>query len=190
MKDKKYWVLAAMLVICASVLWAANKTDSPQVTFYDEVLAGLKGVTLCKNQRDVLAGLQGVRVLVEHLNPKVEEYGLEAQQLQNDVELRLRQNGIKVLSEQEYLSTLNPCLYVCVIVDIRPESSLVVSGITLELREAVLLIRDQTKLCMGGTWWTASTGSVGLNNIKTIREGVKDNVDKFINDYLAVNPKK
>jgi len=99
MKNKKIWITTAVLLaICISVLLAAeNKTDtqtSPQVTFIKPV-----------DQKDTLKGLQGVHVLVESLNPEVEKYDLTKQQLQTDVELRLRQNSIKVLSEEELLST-------------------------------------------------------------------------------------
>jgi hypothetical protein len=57
------------------------------------------------------------------------------------------------------------------------------------------VIREMVTLARGGEtygtiWETDSVGSVGKNNIRQIREVVADLVDKFINDYLAANPKK
>ena len=114
------------------------------------------------------------------------------QQLQTDVELRLRQNGIKVLSEEEKSLTLGmPSLYVRVSVMINDKSQLVVYSISLQLQQNVLLLRDPTKICPGAsTWDTGSFGTVGESKIGTMREDIKDKVDEFINDYLAVNPKK
>ena len=39
-------------------------------------------------------------------------------------------------------------------------------------------------------WETDTQGTVGKSNIRQIREVIGDMVDKFINDYLAANPKK
>jgi hypothetical protein len=106
MKNKKYWILAAMLVMCLSVIWAVDKTESqtsPQFTYITD-------------QKDTLKGLQGIYVVVEDLyaKPETEEWGLTRQQLLTDVELRLRQNGIKVLSSLEECSSTpgSPYLYV------------------------------------------------------------------------------
>jgi hypothetical protein len=172
MKIKKICIAVVALAVCISVLWATNKYDP----------------------RDALKGLQGVRVLVEKLTPEVEKYGLTSQQLQTDVELRLRQNGIRVLSEgQEQFSAPGmPYLYVNVSIMMRKDIPLAVFVILVELKQNVFLARDTTKLCIASTWDSKSmVGSVGLDKIETtIRKDVKDNVDEFINDYLAVNPKE
>lgn len=180
MKNKKYWILVVILGICASVIWAVDKTE-PQ-TFPQ--------VTSISAERDTLKGLQGVGVGVEYLTPEVEKYGLTRQQLQTDVELRLRQNGIRVLSKQEELSTPGmPNLYLNVNIVAREDSGLAAYSILLELRQNVFLARDITKLCITPTWLKGSTGSVGLGKIDALREYVKDDVDQFINNYLAANPK-
>ena len=180
MKNKKYWVLAAMLVICASVLWAANKTDSqisPEFTALE--------------RKDTLKGLQGVFVAVEAIKPEIEKYGLTKQQLQTDVELQLLQNGIKVLSEPKWFSMPGmPYLYVNVTAVISEGPQYVAYSISLHLNQNTLLLRDITKGCVASTWHMNSIGSVGLSKITTIREAVKDHVDMFISDYLAVNPKR
>ena len=181
MKNQKIWItMAVLLTICIGVLWAAeNKTDAPQYTY------------LVIDQKDTLKGLQGVRVLVEGLKPEIENRGLTRQQLQTDVELRLRQNGIKVLTEKEWLSAPGgPLLYVNVNIMIHKETLLVAFHTLLQLKQAVFLARDLTKKVYGASTWERSlVGSVGLSKIESIREKVKDQVDTFSNDYLTVNPK-
>lgn len=177
MKNKKYWVLAAILGICASVIWAVDNTESQISTQFTY-------------PKDTLKGLQGVKVLVEAIKPEVEKYGLTEQQLQTDVELRLRQNGIKVLSEKEWLSAAGqPYIYVNVNIMKVENIPLVTYGITLELKQNVSLERDPTKLCSASTWDRRGVMSAGLGKIENIRECVKGYVDNFINDYLAANPK-
>jgi hypothetical protein len=185
MKNKKYWVLAAILLICASVIWAVDKTEaqtSPQVTFIVD-------------QRDTLKELQGIGVAVENFNvPEVEKHGLTRQKLQTDVELRLRQHGIRVLSEKELFTTPGmPYLYVDVAFYIHSEIPLNSEYIiSVKLKQRVFLARDLTKSCTASTWDKGGTlGIVGLDKVETtIRENVKDLVDEFINDYLAANPKR
>jgi hypothetical protein len=148
-------------------------------------------ITHIKDQKDTLKGLQSVYVVVESFESEVEKYGLTEQQIQTDVELRLRQNGIRVLSQQEWLSSaMNSYLYVNVGIVRVEDFPLVSYNILLALKQSVFLARDPTKWCVATTWSTGSTGSAGFNKIEFIRQFVKDHVDTFINDYLAVNPKK
>lgn len=56
-----------------------------------------------RERKDILGGLKGVQVLVEGVNPEVEKYGLAQTLLQTDTELRLRQHGIRILTDDEAL---------------------------------------------------------------------------------------
>src|SRR5262245_56922519 len=63
--------------------------------------------------RESLRGLKGVNVLIEDLEAEVERDGMSKDQIQTDVELRLRKAGIRVLTEQESIVTPGlPYLYV------------------------------------------------------------------------------
>jgi hypothetical protein len=53
------------------------------------------------DRKHILHGLQGVQVTVEAVNPKAEKYGLTEQVLQTETELRLRQHGIRILTDEE-----------------------------------------------------------------------------------------
>jgi|WetSurMetagenome_2_1015567.scaffolds.fasta_scaffold1043944_1 hypothetical protein len=76
---------------------ATSKADVGEADAYDDVL----------EPQHVLVGLKGVWVCVSDFRTDVESYGLTKQRLQTDVELRLRQNGIKVISQEEYIKM--PC---------------------------------------------------------------------------------
>ena len=171
MKAKKYRILALLVTgICVAACWAVNT----------------------EIERQSLAGLKGIYVAAGS-TPKAREYGLTKQALRTNVELRLRQNGIKVLSEQECKQTPGiPILSVDVNMQIHPKvPGVAVVGVSIELLQDVLLKRDPTKVCYGAaTWQVSGVYLVGLDNVRDIRGTVKDHVDMFSNDYLAANPKE
>ena len=55
-------------------------------------------------ERRSLKGIKGIFVFVEKLPNEVEKAGLRKDQINTDVELKLRMEGIKVVSEQELFS--------------------------------------------------------------------------------------
>ncbi len=58
-----------------------------------------------ESARKTLAGLTRIYVVVEHIPDEAQRDGLDTTQIQTDVELKLRQAGITVLTQQEWLST-------------------------------------------------------------------------------------
>jgi hypothetical protein len=136
-------------------------------------------------KRDALRGLKGVNVFV-YLNAEAERLGLIRDQVKTDVELRLRKAGIKVLIEKESFETPGvPTLWVAVDMII---SDIYVFNVRVHLREEVKLARGF--YTFGEIWEGGVFGAIRTGNIRKIRESVGDEVDEFINDYLAVNPKK
>jgi len=193
MKEKKYWILGAVLVICAGVLWAAK---TPEYEPYKPSAGTFpSNWTFVKQGRDTLVGLQGVGVIIEPLASGAKEYGLIDQILQTDVELQLRQNGIKVLSQQELIQTLGmPFLWIgtTVVIMKGPAAGIAVVGLNVQFGQDVFLARHPSTYCLGATTWSkALTATVGTNNlVKLVREKIRDYVNIFINDYLAANPKE
>src|SRR5713226_9100936 len=95
--------------------------------------------------RATLKGLQGVRVVVEKMAPEEERAGLAQATLQTDVELKLRQAGIRVLSETEWDATPGrPWLYLQVGTHAprQERSELSAFSIRLELSQRVVLERN------------------------------------------------
>ena len=92
--------------------------------------------------RATLRGLGGVQVLVAEFRSDLEHAGLPRQQLQTDIEGRLRRAGIRVLAPEERpLLPRAPYLYVSVVAFLVPDvvQELIVYGITIEVRQNVVL---------------------------------------------------
>lgn len=139
-------------------------------------------------KQKALVGLKGVRVDVEDMDAQVERLGLTKDQIKTDVELKLRKAGIRVLTDNEVFATPGmPSLYVNINTLISPELPFIVCSISAELIEVVKLARGFE--VTGTIWDIGSVGRVGTGNIRKLREYLGDIVDKFINDYLAANPK-
>ena len=139
-----------------------------------------------------LKGLQGVMVSVQSLEPEVEKAGLTMHDIIRDVELKLRIAGIPVLSEAQWLADpARPYLAIKVNVNNRAptdEPWPYHCGVTL--MQAVTLEGNPKIHMMASTWDRDGVGSVLSGNIRHVRDGIKDYVDQFINDYLTENPKK
>ena len=168
-----------------------NLKGKPQAAYKFLVIALLlfPPVAYADNLKQrALRGLGGVEVLVETIDLEAGRLGLTEAQIQTDVELRLRKAGVRVLTEKESQETPGePYLYVMInaFVDQTPTS--VGFSIRVELMEQVTLARGFK--ARAAIWRTGAAGTVGTGNIRKIRESVGDLVDKFINDYLAANPK-
>ena len=142
--------------------------------------------------RRSLGGLRGFEVLIEKLRPEVERTGLTTEVVRTDVELRLRQSGILVLSHKMALQEPGtPELYVNVNVT-TGDSRLWGYGIGLELNQYVSLERDPAIQIMATTW-SIHTGGGAANPSQigeSVRGSVRSLIDRFMNSYLSVNPRK
>jgi hypothetical protein len=141
------------------------------------------------DEQKVLVGLKGVFVEGGIDNPKGS--GLTKDQIKTDVELQLRKAGIKVLTNEERLTTPGQP-YLSVLVSIIEISSRgypigYAYTITVQLYEAVTIVRGFE--AVGSIWSAGWMGYFGKPD-RHIRNNISDMVDKFINDYLAANPKK
>jgi hypothetical protein len=138
--------------------------------------------------RQTLKGLKGVYVLVEPPLESVKKEGLTTDVIRTDVELKLRLAGIPVLSREECLKEPgHPCLYVDPHI-MKSNLGTYIYNTDLEVTQLILLERSHDIRTTAATWsiWTLGT----TPNLRTIRHDIKDQVDKFINAYLSVNPKK
>ena len=138
-------------------------------------------------ERESLRGLNGVYIFIDDLSPNLERAGLSKNQIQTDVELKLRLAGIKVLTREEWKKEKG-VPYISVVIDASPQRQKEPFPvfIMVRLQQGVRLYRNSL-LMHTATWEVLSNGVLSKENI---RAGVKDLVDKFINDYLSVNPKK
>ena len=135
-----------------------------------------------------LRKLVGVRLIIEELDQDTKTI-LSEQQIQTDIELRLRRNGIRLLSKSEWLDAPgSPYLHLELRV-LRSERTGVYNySYSLELRQSVLLDRDPQFLMFAATWQTINGGYAGSSvAASAIRESIGDAVDDFCNDFLAAN---
>lgn len=142
---------------------------------------------LVANDRDSLRNIGKFGVVVEQINFEVEHYGLSRDQIQADVELRLRKIGIQILSSDD---TLFAYLYVNVGLCKSSNEDVYAFDVDVEFKQPVTLLKDN-KMFFGATTWSKSIiGIINTKNLTKIREAVADLTDQFLNDYLAANPKK
>ena len=160
----------------------------------------LLGLTLCwptvgfaftADKRDTLRGLTEVSVLVEYLPDDVEREGLSREHLRRDIEVRLRQTGLRVLTTSEIAkSPGSPYLYVAVYPITGPSVNLNAYAIGLTLKQLVQLSRNPATELFATTWeGPAPPGSLGAPRVPDIRSRISDALERFIIDYQAVNLK-
>lgn len=152
------------------------------------VLAADEKAVWDKESRENLRGLKGVLVSIEPQEPEVEKAGLATETVKTDVELRLRMGGIKVFSKEEWLrSTGYPFVRLSLNV-LRVAPGMWVYHTRASLYEKVHPLRRPLLKRFASTW--ESPGWIGMTGkTSDIRDAVKDQVDIFINEYLAANPK-
>jgi hypothetical protein len=83
-----------------------------------------------------------------------------------------------------------PHLYINVNTIMYEERNFAAFSISMELRDSAYLSKDH-KRCTAVVWQENSLNTCSLSSLKAfVRESLRDEVDKFINDYLAANPKE
>lgn len=154
-----------------------------------------------EDSRSSLKGLKGVYVTVTLVTDAIKDLkkgGLSEEVIRADVELKLRMAGINVVSKED--SRNLPGL---------PQLMVNIGGIKTNIKEGtqdigmaytreILLLqttyleRDQGIRVLADTWERRAIG-LGYTDrglVNQIRNGLKDDVDIFINAYLSVNPKQ
>ncbi len=134
--------------------------------------------------RATLKGITTIRVVVDNLDPEAERDGLTKDQLQTDVELRLRKAGIRVTS----LRAESESSYLHLAVNtIKDSSGVYAFNIVLEFDQWVILERNRNVFRFAPTWGVSSVGTVDAEYLREVRGSVADKVDKFIKAYLEQN---
>ncbi len=145
-------------------------------------------------EQESMRVLKSVFLIVEELKPDIEKDGLHKSSIQTDVELKLRMAGIKVLTKEESLKEPGMPILSVLVASIQKEFRYAFRYafvVRVQLVQNVFLARDPKIFCLGATTWRndLKIGTVGADNVRDIRNIVKDEVDVFINDYLEMNPK-
>lgn len=133
--------------------------------------------------RSSLKGLKAIGLIVEKMSPEAEQEGITREQVQKDVELRLKDSGLPVAKEAAGF------LYVTLQTTRTPDASGHSYSVGLEFTQPVLLVRDTQILVLGTTWSLFATGTVAQGKLSLARVDVAGLVDKFLNAYRSVNPR-
>ena len=153
------------------------------------------------NERESLRGVRGISVLVDEIKPELQRRGLTRQRIQTDVETSLRKAGIHVFDPYDVvLTTPRPTVRPNVYISISSHSrsrypGLYAISVEVEfLQEAVLARPFKGQSGPGNTpgvttWRSGFVALMDESDFPELLQHINDDVNKFINDYLAVNPK-
>ena len=144
-----------------------------------------------EDSRSSLRDLAGVYVIIRIYEQEsyLKSLGFDEPSLRDDVELKLRSAGMKVVSKED-IHTLRgtPYLYVNILAHPVPGAYFLYTS-CVELGQEVLLVADPSIVMFATTW---SGCSLGFGTDKTIvkqcRQTIKSLVDLFVKAYLSVNP--
>ena len=135
-----------------------------------------------------LAGLNGVGIVIEDLDPAIEREEFTAGQIQKDVEEKLRAAGIKIFSEAALTKSKGmPYLYVNIFTF--KDEDIYAYHITLELKQMVSLVRKPSVNQSVATWKISGGGTVGALKLATVRTAVGEYINALIKAYFTANPK-
>jgi hypothetical protein len=142
-----------------------------------------------KSAQETLRGLKAVAVVVTGISPDAEKDGLHRNHLQQDVETRLTQAGIKVINKGDgQRSPGQPHLFVRFIDQKRSDMELYAISIAVHLVQMVRLSRDGKVVTPAETWGMTGVVSVGARELTSVRKLVGDYVDTFVAAMRAANP--
>jgi hypothetical protein len=144
--------------------------------------------------RRTISGLKGVNITVEELQPNILKYaqktGFTKEQIQKDVEIKLKSIGIKVFALNEWLNAPGrPMLYINVNTH-EFDKYLYAYDIKFELRQVVFLEANPSIKTMAVCWSTNMTGIANIGTLNSIRNNIGKMTDIFIEAYRSANSEK
>jgi hypothetical protein len=137
-------------------------------------------------ERETLRGLHTVFVSIEYFDERAQKAGFDAAQFKIEVELELRLAGVKVVEGDTPGRYSDGALLYVAINPIEVTPGVFTFSIDVSLEQAVNLARNGHR-CLASTWSSSSTGG---GPMRYVHEAVKGHVEKFVNAWLSVNPKK
>jgi hypothetical protein len=155
----------ASTILFFCLIFGVSKTVSGQTSLLDD--------------SKLLQGFDTLQILIEGLPKTLTDKGLSESQIENDIEIKLRQAKFKIAE--------NTTPFIYVTVNAVDTDGLVAYAINVSLQQSVVLQRDKLVWTIAPTWKKENIGIVGRNRINSIREKIKDFVDEFILDYLKAN---
>lgn len=146
-----------------------------------------------ESSRATLAGLQGVAVVIEDLQPNVQKYaaksGLTKEQILRDVSQRLSTGGIRMVSGNEWLKMPGqPVLYININTH-ETEKYWYAYDIKVALRQIATLDANPQMKTAATTWSLNITGQANIGTLQLIRQDTAVMMEKFVRAYRTANRK-
>ena len=140
-------------------------------------------------ERESLAGLPGVVVVIETITPEAQADGLSEETIRAAVERILQSSGIRILTQSETQKAFsNPWLYVQP--NIGKGGPYYFYNVSLRLIQEVSSVHGRQH-SMAATTWEGNTAGIVSNG--NLRDGILNVIETwvkiFANDFLAVNPR-
>ena len=144
--------------------------------------------------RQTMKGFPGVYVVVEEMQSNIEKhtkkFGLTKLQLQADTERRLVENGVRVLSKDEWLKTPGkPVLYVGVNTH-ETERYWYAYDIKVEIQQIVYMEANPKIQALATTWCINMTGLTNIGKLDIIRSDTGVLIGKFVEAFKGTNDGK
>ena len=172
------------------VIETETDNTAPELPVKESETTGTKAqYNFVTEPHEILAGLQGVGVIVEAFQPEAKKYGLTEQVFRKLTESRLRQYGVRVLTGQQQLQTPGRSyLHVSITPVIIEDVNFVAVSVSIKLNELTTLWRNPATVVMVTTWDTGQVMLLEKENLDIVKEATQNLIDEFINAYLAANP--
>jgi hypothetical protein len=137
-----------------------------------------------------LKGLQAFEVVIEEVSTNEARPQLKREDLITEAELTLRTAGVRVVTRDEtHRTKAGAWIAITVTTIVRPTLKVRAVSISLEVWQRVILVGSSER-DVAITYRTPGiVGMVEIDNIDNIHKALKGQIDIFLNDYLAMNPK-
>ena len=132
-----------------------------------------------------LQGFDTLKVEIEQLAPDLEKAGIKTEEIQTDVETKLRQAGFKIRNSGE---ANNP--YVVLRIGVNSIDNGVggfAVSVTSSLNQLIVLDRNKSIASVASTWESRSIVSVIKEKVQAIRSFVNGQIDLFVNAHRRAN---
>lgn len=142
------------------------------------------------DDHESLRGLPGVFVVTEKIAQDAQTDGLSQEAIDTAVELILRSNGIRILTKEQFLVMPSvPVLGISIGTIKQSWLSFYACAINVHLNQKVSLPHSSHKEIWAITWKQQSFGYLGESRLSEATTQVEKLIEKFANDFLAVNPR-
>jgi hypothetical protein len=145
------------------------------------IFSNVAGQAFISEDKDTLAGIKVMKVVVENSTSVSETESLKENQIKTDIELKLKKAGIKIED-----SPLLPFLYINFKTLKNQNPPLLNYSLNIEFNQVVFL-ENKSKSVIASTWGREKNGTSAALDSQQIRQNVSDLVDQFISDYIAAN---